>query len=159
MKQMPNSNTGNLPAMYDVAFAAITRALEEGQARILVLRQRYNMLHGRLKSARAHASDLAWELEELELRLRDFQAPPAGPIDSSLEHELAGLLRHRAELEEQALAQLLEVDELTTQCAAAEQGLAAQARAWAPREAELIGERDRLLQLAQAWEDLPETDS
>jgi hypothetical protein len=159
MKQMPNSNTGNMPAMYNVALAAITRALEEGQARMLVLRQRYSMLHGRLKSARAYASDLAWELEELELRLRDLQAPRAGPIDALLEQEVAGLLRHRAELEEQALAQLLEVDELSKQCAAAEQGLATQARTWAAREAELTGERDRLLQLAQAWEDLPETES
>ncbi|HEX9371436.1 MAG TPA: hypothetical protein VF897_10530 [Roseiflexaceae bacterium] len=96
-----------------------------------------------LKSARAAASDLSWELEDLEQRLSDLKAQREGPRDPLLERELSSLASRRAALEERVLAQMLLVDELATRAKAAQRALAAEQQA----SAALLAERERITAL------------
>jgi DNA repair exonuclease SbcCD ATPase subunit len=129
------------------ALSALDRELMERREQHSALRAQLHMLASQLKSERAIASDLAWELEDLEQRMRDLAEQRGGPVDPLLERELTSITQRRAALEEQVLAQLMRVDELLARKDAAEQSLAAEERAWAIREAELRAERERLAQL------------
>jgi len=106
-----------------------------------------NALDSQLKNERAVASDLAWELEDLEQRMRDLAEQRGGPVDTLLERELSSIAQRRAALEEQVLAQLMRVDELLARKDAEEQALIAEERAWAVREEELRTKRGRLAEL------------
>jgi methylthioribose-1-phosphate isomerase len=127
--------------------ADLEHTLAAERAAIEGLRAHYQELLRRLKNERAHAHDLAWALEELEQRLRDLEAQREGPPDPLLERELASIAHQRAALEEQALAQMLTVDELAARCAAEAQALAEREQAWAAREAALLAERERIREL------------
>jgi hypothetical protein len=112
-----------------------------------MLRTQLHALASQLKSERAVASDLAWELEDLEQRMRDLAEHRGGPVDTLLERELSSIAQRRAALEEQVLAQLMRVDELLARKDAEEQTLIAEERVWAVREEELRAKRERLAEL------------
>jgi hypothetical protein len=126
------------------ALAKLEQELAEGQARLDERRARHQQTNGELKSARALASDLSWELADLEQRLRDLEAQRDGPGDPLLDRELASMAGRRAELEERVLAQMLLVDELASRVAAEEQALAGAEHAWALRRQALAAEHDQL---------------
>jgi predicted nucleic acid-binding Zn-ribbon protein len=132
------------PEALQAALAKLDQELAAGQAHIHERRARRHAAAGALKSARAQASDLSWELEDLEQRLRDLTAQREGPGDPLLDRELASITTRRAEQEERVLAQLLLVDELMARVAAEEQALADEERAWASHQRELAVERDRI---------------
>lgn len=126
------------------------QALTQAHAELTTLRAEIQRAHSQLKSERAHANDLAWELEELELRLRDLRVQHAATTDPLHARMIASVAEHCVALEEQALTQLIRVDELAAQCAAAEQTLAERERAWAARDAELTAECERIRALLQS---------
>jgi hypothetical protein len=99
-----------------------------------------------LKLVRATASDLSWELADVEQRLSDLKAQREGPEDPLMEREIASLSSRRAALEERVLRQMLLVDELVARDGAADQALAAAEQEWAVREAALIAERHRIIE-------------
>jgi hypothetical protein len=125
----------------------LDRELSEGRERELLLRAQHSELVGQLKSGRERASDLAWELEDLEQRLRDLADQRGGPIDPLLERELTSMAGQRMALEEQLLTELLRIDELLASIAAGEQALDTQERLWLAREQALIAERERIASL------------
>lgn len=134
----------------DAALAALSECdaeLERGRADLAALRARLQRERGQLKSERAHSHDLAWELEDLEQRLRDLTGRPAGADDPPHDQDLARLNERRAALEEQALKQLIRLDELAARCADDDQALSEREQAWAAREAQLGAERERILAL------------
>jgi methylthioribose-1-phosphate isomerase len=158
MEPLDDGAAGDSPAALADTLAALERALAEGRAELEALRARHQRALGQLKSERAHATDLAWELEELELRLRDLQSQREGPDDPLLERELASVARRRAEMEELVLAQMIQIDELVTQCAADELALAERERAWAACETRLVAERERVAGLLQDRQRAPGED-
>jgi hypothetical protein len=85
----------------------------------------------------------------LEQRIRELAEQRGGPADPLLERELASIAGRRSALEERVLAQLLSVDELLKRSNAEEQALLAEERAWAEREARLLGERARIAGLLE----------
>jgi chromosome segregation ATPase len=139
------------------ALAATLRALEQAlmqmHAELAALRAEVQRARSQLKSERAQANDLAWELEELELRLRDLRGQPAVATDPLPAHMIASVAERCVVLEEQALRQLIRVDELAAECAAAERALVERERAWAVREAQLNSECERIRALLQRTSD------
>ncbi len=105
--------------------ARIDQQLAAGRAQLQERRDHQRAAIGQLKSVRSTLSDLAWELEELEQRLRDLQAQREGPDDPLVEREVASMLARRAAFEEQLLTLMLQVDQLAADVAAEEQALAA----------------------------------
>lgn len=88
-----------------------------------------------LKYERGTSSDLQWELEEIELRLRALgEQEQAGPTDPLSARELALLHKQHAQLEEQVLHQLEHIAELERELQQADNEHAARAAAWAQRE-------------------------
>ena len=81
--------------------------------------------------------------------MRDLLAQREGPPDPLLEREIASLMTRRAAVEEAALKQMLEIDELAARCVGAEQALAEREREWAVREALLMAERERIAGLIE----------
>lgn len=147
---MEHTNNGaDAPRALAEALEALDRTLKEERADLAALRERHLAALGQLKSERAHEHDLAWELEELEHHLRDLLAQREGPPDRLLEREIASLMMRRAAVEESALKQMLEIDELAARCAAAEQALAEREREWAARESLLMAERERIAGLIE----------
>jgi chromosome segregation ATPase len=146
MDQQPIRSDEEVAALAD-ALSALDRELAGRRERHSALRAQLHALAGQLKSERASASDLAWELEDLEQRMRDLAEQRGGPVDTLLERELSSIAQRRAALEERVLAQLMRVDELLARKDAQEQELAAEERAWSIREAELGAERERLAEL------------
>jgi hypothetical protein len=126
------------------ALSRLDQDLATGRVSLKDRRARRHAATGALKSARAQASDLSWELEDLEQRLRDLTMQREGPGDPLLDRELASIAARRAELEERVLAQLLLVDDLATHAAAEEQALIDEEHAWSSREPALTAERDRI---------------
>ncbi len=126
------------------ALARVERALAIGRATHATHEQQQRSRRDTLKRARATLSDAAWELEEIEQRLRDLAAEPAGPRDPLLERELAVLRERRAATEEYALQQMFAVEQLAAEVQAAEHTHAATAQAWATREKVLERARARL---------------
>lgn len=129
------------------ALARVERELAEGRARAESDQLRQRALRSRLKHDRGLVSDLEWELEDLEARLRDLQAQHQGPADPLAERELVALGRQRVALEEQALRQMLEIDALAAEVGEAERALAEALRAWAQRAAELQHEHQQITRL------------
>jgi chromosome segregation ATPase len=125
----------------------LNQELATGQAQIHERRMQQHAAISRLKSRRGALSDLAWELEELEQRLRDLQAQREGPHDPLAEREIASIRGRRAALEEQLLAQMLQVDELAANIAAEEQLLAIAGNEWLARETTLLAEREQVITL------------
>jgi len=132
------------------ALGQLEQALTQARAELAPLRAEIQRARSQLKSERAHATDLAWELEELELRLRDLRVQHAAATDPLQAHMIASVAERCVVLEEQALTQLIRVDELAAQCAAAEQALTERERAWAAREAQLNAECERIRTLLQS---------
>src|SRR5215216_5459503 len=97
----------NLP---EVELAAMLERLDGelaiGQAQLTERRGKQRAAISELKGMRAALSDLSWELEELEQRLRDLRTQPEGPDDPLAEREITSLLGKRAVLEERVLAQM-----------------------------------------------------
>lgn len=124
--------------------ARVERALALGRAAHADHERQQRARRDTLKQARATLSDAAWELEEVEQRLRDLADEPAGPRDPLLERELAVLRERRAAAEEYALQQMFTVEQLAAEVQAAERAHAAAAAAWAAREKVLERARARL---------------
>jgi chromosome segregation ATPase len=129
------------------ALERLNQDLAAGQAQLDERRMHQRAAISRLKSMRGALSDLAWELEELEQRLRDLQAQREGPNDPLAEREIASIRGRRTALEEQLLRQMLEIDELAANIAAEEQLLATANDEWAARETALLAERARVAAL------------
>ena len=133
------------------ALARVTRALALGRATHAARERQQRARRDALKQARASLSDAAWELEEVEQRLRDLAAEPAGPRDPLLERELALLKQRRAAAEEHALQQMFAAEQIAAEVQAAEREFHQAADAWAAREHILERARARLsAELAQA---------
>jgi hypothetical protein len=133
--------------MPTAALRQIERELADAHARLAEQRELRQAAIRELKLARALASDLSWELADLEQRLRDLLEQREGPGDPLLEREIASLSAARAALEERVLRQMLLVDELVARAASLEQALALTEQAWAERETTLLAERDRIAEL------------
>lgn len=129
------------------AMGQIDRELATGQAQLDERRARQRAAIGQLKGMRAALSDLSWELEEVEQRLRDLQAQREGPSDPLAEREIASLLGKRAGLEERILAQMLSVDELAGAVSAEERLLPAALDEWAAHASALEAKRAQLAEL------------
>jgi chromosome segregation ATPase len=139
----------NSPAELAKQLEELEQQLAAGSARMRERRAQHHAALGQVKVARAGASDLSWELADLEQRLRDLQEQRAGPRDPLLEREFASISGQRGALEEQVLAQMLLVDELAARAAADEQALAVDEQAWAAREAALNTEHDQIAALLE----------
>lgn len=147
MEQQPAEHE-HLPASaLAEALAQIERDIAAGDARGVERRARRFESLGDLKSARATASDLSWELEDLEQRLRELLAQREGPGDQLIDRELASMAGRRAALEEQVLTQMILVDDLATRVAGDERALADKDRAWASQRRRLQAEHDRISRL------------
>jgi len=127
----------------------LNRKLAAGQAQLHERQLHQRAAVGQLKGMRGALSDLAWELEELEQRLRDLQAQREGASDPLVEREIASIQRQRAALEERLLTQMLQVDELAASVAAEEQKLATASDEWSAREVALRAERAQITALLE----------
>lgn len=130
-----------------VALALLDRELEAGQAQVRERLAQQRSAISQLKSVRGALSDLAWEIEELDLRLRDLQAQRDGPHDPLVEREVASMLSRRAGMEERLLAQMLAADELAAMIAAEELALSAAQSAWSARVSVLQVDRAQVVEL------------
>jgi chromosome segregation ATPase len=140
----------NAPAaMLAKQLEQLDQQLAAGSERMRERRAQHHAALSQVKVARAGASDLSWELADLEQRLRDLQEQRAGPRDPLLEREFASITGQRGVLEEQVLAQMLLVDELAARAAAEEQALIAEDRAWADHAAVLQAEHDQISALLE----------
>lgn len=118
-----------------LAEAAAVAALAEGRQAVLK----------RLKDQRARGSDLAWELEEVELQLRTLAAE-GDPRDPLIAGELATLREQRAALEDKSL-ELLEVLETTLrEQTELEAEWLRRSTAWAERAPSIRAEAERIAQ-------------
>ena len=122
------------------ALERLEQQLALGRTRLAEQRAQRQALLRELKLARAAASDLSWELADVEQRLNDLEGQREGPGDLLMEREIASLASTRAALEERVLAQMLLVDDMVMRVAAKEQMLASAEQDWATREAQLIAE-------------------
>lgn len=110
-----------------------------------MLHETRRTLASALKQERAHYSDVQWELEEVELRLRALdEQEREGPTDPLVARELVLLRERRAQLEEHGVRQLERLAELEQQLAAAEQQYEAAAAAWVAHEPQLQSQLDDL---------------
>jgi hypothetical protein len=120
----------------------IEQELAGGRADLAEQRGQRQAALREVKLARGVASDLSWELADLEQRLRDLKEQREGPGDLLVEREIASLSAARAALEERVLGQMLLVDELVARADSIAQALALGEQVWAEREATLLAERD-----------------
>lgn len=103
-------------------------------------------LSGRLKLERGQASDLHWELDELETRLRELMATEReGPNDPLAARELALLREQRNQLEDRVLEQMEHVDRVARELAEADTLWRERSLEWATREPALREELDALM--------------
>jgi predicted nucleic acid-binding Zn-ribbon protein len=109
------------------------------------MQEQTNSLVGRLKQERATSSDLQWDLEETEVRLRALNDQERdGPSDPLVARELAILHKQRATQEEQVLHQFERIAELEEALHQAEQQYAERGAAWAQHEPEIQARLDQL---------------
>jgi hypothetical protein len=102
-------------------------------------------LVGQLKQERATSSDLQWELEEIELRLRALHAQEHdGPGDPLAARELALLHKQRGERETEVLHQLDRIAALERTLQQAESDYAERHAAWAQREPTLAAQLEQI---------------
>lgn len=98
-----------------------------------------------LKQERAQSSDLQWELEDVELRLRTLEEQDReGPTDPLVARELAILRERTAKLEEQVLRQLDRIAEVERQLAEQERVIEQQSASWAEREPHIQAQAEEL---------------
>lgn len=98
-----------------------------------------------LKLERAQNSDLHWELEEVELRLRALDDQEReGPTDPLVARELVLLRERRAYLEEQVLRQFERIAELEEELVKAEHAFDQATASWATREPQLQTQLDQI---------------
>lgn len=109
-----------------------------------MLRDERRGLAGALKHERGRNTDLQWELEDLELRLRTLEDQERdGPSDPLVARELVMLREHRAQLEEQVLHSLEQIAELEQRLVVADRAVEHAAAAWAAREPQLQADLDQ----------------
>ncbi|HEU5099377.1 MAG TPA: hypothetical protein VFU22_10180 [Roseiflexaceae bacterium] len=128
----------------------LEQELAEARAHLAEQRGQRQAAIGELKHARAIASDLSWELADLEQRLNDLKAQREGPSDPLVEREIASLSAARAALEERVLGQMLLVDELAGRTVSLEQALALAEQVLAEQQAKLSAERDHTAEQPEA---------
>ena len=129
---------------------ALTEQLKEGEA-VRALYELRRDRSSRLKQERARASDLQWELDEIEARLRELAVQEGeGPSDPLVARELAMLREQRNQLEDQALEQMERVETLVHELTDADMAWHERSAAWAQREPELRQEWDRLTEAVEA---------
>lgn len=150
MAEAAGKHNNRIEATRTAALRAIEHELADAHAHLAEQRGQRQAAIRELKLARAVASDLSWELADLEQRLRDLLEQREGPGDPLLEREIASLSAARAALEERVLGQMLLVDELVARAASLEQALSLAEQAWAEREAALLAERDRIAELMRS---------
>lgn len=110
-----------------------------------VLRDARRDLASSLKEERGHSSDLQWELDDVESRLRTLDEQERdGPTDPLVARELVLLRERAAQLEEHVLTQLERIGELEQQLRHIEQQVEQATNAWAEREPVLQSRLDRL---------------
>ncbi len=129
---------------FDQQLAALVRERDELLAlfaerdTLRELRERRRGLASALKQERAHSSDLQWELEDVELRLRTLEEQDReGPTDPLVARELAILRERTVQLEEQVLRQLDRIAEVEQQLAEQDRAVDQQSASWAEREPQL----------------------
>ena len=124
--------------------SVVADQLREGEA----VQELYKLRHERssqLKYERGRASDLHWELEEIELRLRTLSAQnQEGPSDPLVARELALLRDTRDQLEDQALLQMERVAQIEREFVEVDGAWQRQRAEWAEREPVLRAEWERL---------------
>lgn len=135
----------------DQQLAALARErdglLDQLSGRMLLqnLRNQRRDIASQLKNERAASSDLHWELEEVELRLRALDDQEReGPTDPLVARELVLLRERRAQLEEQVLQQFEQIAELEQQQTTIEQSFEHASADWAAREPLLQAQLDQL---------------
>jgi predicted nucleic acid-binding Zn-ribbon protein len=129
---------------------ALTEQLKDGEAvhALYALRRDRS---SRLKHERGRASDLQWELDEIEARLRELAAQEGeGPSDPLVARELAMLREQRNHFEDQALEQMERVETLVHELTDADIAWQQHSAAWAEREPGLRQEWDRLTETVAA---------
>lgn len=100
-----------------------TYALPAASVRCDYLRRTHRRRLGQLKNTHALQSDLAWQLDELEERLRDLYELRDGPTDILIEREISSLEEQRSALEDRVLHEMIRIDELTAQITRVQQEL------------------------------------
>ncbi len=109
------------------------------------LREVRRGLASSLRQERAHNSDLQWDLEDVELRLRALEEQERdGPSDPLVARELAILRDRTAQLEEQVLRQLERIAEVEQQLAEQERILEQRSASWVEREPQLQTQVEQL---------------
>jgi predicted nucleic acid-binding Zn-ribbon protein len=123
---------------------ALLTAFRERDA-LRELRNARRDLASNLKEERGHSSDLQWELDDVELRLRTLDEQERdGPTDPLVARELVLLRERAAQLEEHVLTQLERIGELEQQLRDIEQQVEQAASAWAAHEPQLQSQLDQL---------------
>jgi hypothetical protein len=144
MTESARKHNNRTDAIRIAALAQLEHELADGHAQLADQRVQRQAAVRDVKLARGVASDLSWELADLEQRLRDLKEQREGPRDPLIEREIASLSAARAALEERVLGQMLLVDDLVARAASLEQALALAERVWAEREATLLDKREQL---------------
>ncbi len=141
----------------DQQLAALVRERDEvlgkfaERDRLRGLREARRNLATTLKHERATSSDLQWELEDVELRLRTVEESERdGPSDPLAARELMVLRERAAQLEEQVLRQFERIAEIEQLLGEQEQTIEGQAHAWAEQEPLLQAQIERLGQALEA---------
>lgn len=111
---------------------------------VRMLAERRHAIATRLKDERARASDLEWEFEEIEVRLRIFKPVRADGEDKPASLELATLQRRWEELEDQILHQLEQIDTLERDNLAIEAEWLRRSGSWAEQEQSVQLEAERI---------------
>ncbi len=123
---------------------SVAEQLREGDA-LRELEKRHREYIAQLKREREQATDLHWELEETEARLRELEEQNGeGPSDPLVARELAMLRNRRSQLEEQALIQMERVDEVAREVDSATSAWQQASQSWLEREMALREEWERL---------------
>ncbi len=123
---------------------AVAEQLREGE-RLKELAQQRHQSSGELKRARERASDLHWDLEETEVRMRELQLQNGdGPSDPLVARELAMLRERVSRLEEQVLLQMERVEEVAQASKNIDHVWQERSAAWLEQEPGLRAEWERI---------------
>jgi predicted nucleic acid-binding Zn-ribbon protein len=113
--------------------------------RLRELREECRRLASMLKQERARNSDLQWELDDVENRLRSLtQSEADGPSDPLVARELTLLRDRLAHLEEQVLGQFDRIADVEHALADCERALQERSAAWVEREPSLQAQMERV---------------
>ena len=122
----------------------VVEQLREGERLEGLARQRHQST-GELKRARGRATDLHWDLEETEVRMRELQLQNGdGPSDPLVARELAMLRERCSRLEEQVLLQMEHVEEVARASDDADEAWQKRSAAWLEQEPGLRAEWERI---------------